>query len=411
MAATATKGREQRKRTATGRSRRPSLDRFYRYTLPPMVPGDFEFELTLLRPGLPSMGLDRVCESFEWNESSSEMTGRLTLHRPIVGVPASLPIERAHRVRCRVRWGGSWYELWTMRVQPPETAPEENGVTVTLRDDMDLLKRTRRDWSYRQTKHRRFGYFPEEMVRLVCKRAGIRVGAIAKGLHRVPSLHLKNATPLDVFRAAYKHEKEKSGRSFVIRLRDGKLEIVPLKRNPAVYVLADQIQMALLTQEPASETPATVLTGRGRVGSGKDARKVSYTDYDRRVVRRFGYVHHEKNYGRVSSVGELRVKVQRDLAKMLKVNLTANIQHAGIPFIRRGEGAKLDLPLEGFSGSQAFVYATTATHTVQGGTYQSAWNFTTDDPYVKLKEQAEREQRAAKRRQRKRSKPKVTGKA
>lgn len=406
-----TLGREQRKRTASARSRQPALDRFYRYTLPPEVPGEFTFELMLLRPHLPDFSLDRFCESFMWEESSSEMTGNLQLHRSDAADPASLPISRGDRVRCRVKWAGSWYELWTMRAKPPEVQLEENTVSVDLVDDMDLIKRTRRDWTFRPTKHRKFGYFPEEIVRIVCKRQGIKVGAIAKGKFRVPAMHLKNATPLDVFKRCYVHEKQKTGRSFVVRIRNGKLEIVPLKRNPLVYVLAKQIQTALITQEPASETPATVLTGRGRVGSGKDARKVAYTDYDREVVEKFGYVHNTKNYGRVTSLADLRGKVQRDLAKQLKVNRTATISHQGIPFIRRGEGAKLDLPKEGFAGKQAFVYATTATHNVQGSNYQSTWDFTTDDPYVKLKEEAEKEQRAEKRKERKRTKEKVAGKA
>lgn len=397
-----TLGREQRKRSPTARSRMPALDQFYRYTLPPITPGEFDFELTLLRPKLPPVNLDRFCESFMWEESSSEMTGNLQLHRPDAANPATLPIQRGQRVRCRVKWSGSWYVLWTMRVQPPEVQPEENNVSVNLVDDMDLIKRTKRDWSFRSTKHRRFGYFPEEIVRLVCKRAGIKIGAIAKGRHRVPSLHLKNATPLDVFKQAYSHEKVKTGRSFVIRIRDGKLEIVPLKRNPVVYLLAKQIRTALISQEPASEDPATVLTGRGRVGSGKDAKKVSYTDYDRAVVEQYGYVHNTKDYGRVESKTDLRGKVQRDLAKQLKVNRTATISHQGIPFIRRGDGAKLAFPKEGFSGAHAFVYATTATHNVQGSNYQSTWDFTTDDPFVKLKEEAEKDQREEKRKERKR---------
>lgn len=411
MPATKNKGRDQRKRSATGRARRPTLDGFYRYALPPIRPGDFNFELMLLRPGHPPFPLDRLTERFEWDESSSEMTGSLTLRRPRWDEPGSLPIERSHRVRCRVRWAGSWYVLWTMRCKPPEVAPEEGLVTVALQDDMDLIKRSRRDWSFRQTKHRKFGYFPEEIVRLVCKRAGIRVGAIAKGRYRVPKIVMKNASPLDVFKAAYAHERQKTGRSFVIRIRNGKLEIVPLKRNPAVYVLAKQIQTAMITQEPAQETPATVITGRGRIGSGKDAKKVSYTDYNRAAVRRLGYVHREKHYGRVESVGDLRGKTQRDLARALKVNRTVQVTHAGIPFIRRGEGAKIGMPKEGFSGRAAFVYATTASHAVQSGEYTSTWDFATDDPYVKLQAEAEKAQRDAKRRERKRSKPKVTGKA
>lgn len=406
-----TLGREQRKRTSSARSRLPALDNFYRYTLPPITPGAFTFELTLLRPRTKPLDITAFCESFTWNESSSEMTGNLQLHRPDPANPATLPIERGARVRCRVRWQGSWYELWTMRTKPPETQLEENSTSVDLLDDMDLIKRTKRSWSFRPTKRRKFGYFPHEIVRIVCKRQGIKIGAIAKGKHRVPAMTLKSASPLDVFKRAYAHEKQKTGRSFVIRIRDGKVEIVPLKRNPLVYLLGKQIQAALLAQEPGSETPSTVWTGRARLGKGKDAKKISFTHFDRKVVERLGYVHHEHSYGTVESRADLKSKVQRDLAKALKVTRTAQVQYAGIPFIRRGDGAKLELPREGFTGKDAFVYATTAAHTVQGNSYQSTWDFTTDDPYIVLKEQAEKEQRAAKRKERSRTKTKVAGKA
>jgi hypothetical protein len=404
-------GRQQRKRTPAARSRLPSLDHFYRYALPPMTPGDFTFELTLLRARQKPLDITINCESFTWNESSSEMTGNLQLHRSDPANPNTLPIERGASVRCRVRWEGSWYVLWTMRVKPPESQLEENSTSVDLLDDMDLIKRTKRAWSFRKTKHRKFGYFPEEIVRIACKRQGIKTGAIAKGKHRVPSITLKKASVLDVCKRAYAHEKQKTGRSFVIRIRDGKLEIVPLKRNPLVYILSKQIQSALLAQEAASETPATVWTGRARLDKGKDAKKISYTDFNRKVVAKLGYVHHEHDYGKVDSRADLKSKVQRDLAKALKVTRTAQVQYQGIPFIRRGDGAKLDLPGEGFKGKDAFVYATTAAHTVQGATYTSTWDFTTEDPFVVLREQAEKEQRDAKRKERKRTKTKVAGKA
>lgn len=70
MAAVKTKGREQRKRTKSGRARQPALDGFYRFALPPITPGDFTFQLTLLRPQQKAVSLDRMCESFEWEESS-----------------------------------------------------------------------------------------------------------------------------------------------------------------------------------------------------------------------------------------------------------------------------------------------------------------------------------------------------
>lgn len=411
MAQTKTKGREQRRQSKTAKARTPNLAHFYRYKLPPIRPGDFLFELTLLRARRPSLKLDTMLESFTWDESASELTGNLQLHRERPGQPASLPIARGQQVRCRVRWAGAWYVLWTMRTKAPEVQLDTNTVSVDLADDMNPLRRAKRDWSFRKTKRRPHGYFAHEVARIACRRAGLRARAVARGRFRVPGFTMKGRSALEPIKHAYAYERSKTGTQFVIRIRDGELEVVPLRRNAMVYVLGGEIISALLSQEPASETPATVLTGRGRVGSGHKARKVSYTDYDRKVVQQLGYSHREHDYGRVDSHSDLRSKVQRDLAKQLKVTRNAQVTASGIPFIRRGDGAELALPGEGYKGKNAFVFATTAAHTVQGSSYQSTWDFTSTDPFIALREEAAAAQRKRKREERKRTKTKAAGKA
>lgn len=384
---------------ARKKNKRPNLSRFYGFELPPVTPGDFEFDLALLRHGRPAFSLNRVVESFEWIDEESVLTGNVQLLRPDAEDPASLPIAHGHRIRCRVRWDSAWYELWTMRCEPPQTQLDTHTVSVSLKDDLDLLTRNIRKWSFRITKHRKHGFFCHEILRAVAKKEGIRLGSVAKGTVRMPKL-VGNLSALQVIQRAYQFERSKTGRRFVIRMRNGLLEVVPVRRNPMLYVLGPQIRTAMLTKTPASDHPATVIEGRGHIGKGKQAKKIRHTEYRRDLVGRFGYVHREKDYGRVDSAAELRSKVRRTLAQSVKVNTTPTVQHQGVPFIRRGDGCELDIPREGFKGKRAFVFVAAARHQVSGGVYTSEWDFTTEDPYVKLRDEMEKQQRAIKRRAR-----------
>lgn len=406
----ATSGREQRRKSKTATVRTPDLSRFYRYHLPPITPGEFEFELTLLRPRLPPISLDRMVETLEWIDEQAILTGSITAHRPDPEDPTTLPITRGHLVRCRVLWDGPKYTLWTMRCGAPQTEVDTGTVTIALKDDLALLDAGEQDWFFRKTKARTVGYFADEIAREVARRLGVRVRQVAQGTVR-QTLVKKHASGLEVLKAAYQKETSSTGRSFVIRLRDGQLEVVPLARNPAIYVLESQIQTALITQKAGRSVPTTVLTGKGHIGKGSDAQKVSYTEFDRRIVDLYGHVPNTKHYGHVDSHAQLRAFVKRDLAKELRLNDTVTIQHQGIPFIARGDGVEIRLPREGYSGENGFVYATRADHTVQAGTYQSTWDFTLTDPFLAaLKAEGDaKNKRAAKRIQRRRPKIAVSG--
>lgn len=374
-------GREQRRKSVTAQSRTPDLSKFYRYHLPSITPGEFEFDLDLLRPRQPPLSLNRLVDTFGWDDEQSVLTGSLTAYRPDPERPITLPVTRNQLVRCRVRWDGPTYELWTMRTAAPQIQVDTGNVQIDLTDDLAKLDTGKRDWWFRRTKHRKHGYTCDEIARVVCSELGVAAGELTKGTARV-EIKMRNATGLAVLRAAYQKEKASAGRSFVIRMRQGSLQILPLARNPVAYVLADQIQTALIAQKKGGAQPVTVLTGRGHVGSGKRAKKVSYTAFDRQVVRALGYVPHTKDYGRVDSHADLRGQVTRDLAQGLRLNDTITISHAGIPFILRGDGVQIRLPAEGYSGQQGFAFCTRANHTVQAGVYTTDWDFTLNDPFL-----------------------------
>lgn len=405
MAATKSTGRETRRYSATAQARTPDLNRYYRNNLPPIHPGEYEFDLTLLRPQLPALSLNPMVEILSWVDEQAILSGSITAKRPDPESPPTLPVERGHLVRCRVRWGDTTFGLWTMRASSPQIQVDTGDLTVALQDDMALLDAGGQDWIFRTTKHRTFGYFADDIAHTVARRLGVGIGALAKGTVR-QTLIKRNATGLDVIRAAYQHEKDKTGRSFIVRLRNAKLEVVPLARNPQLYVLEHEIQTALITQKAGSKVPTTVLEGRGHIGKGKDAKKISFTAYDRAIVSRFGYVKNTRDYGHVTSHAELRAAVKRDLAQGLRLNDTVTISHQGIPFIARGDGAQIKLPAEGYTGDQSFVFATRADHTVQAGVYTSSWDFTLSDPFLALlaADKKAAAARAKKREQRKRPK-------
>lgn len=410
-------GREERKRTPEGRTRRPQLTRFYRNPLADVVPGAFEFRLTALRGGqTASLDIGTTVESFAWEDSEESLTGSLTFQRPDPGDAASFPIGNGHRVRCEVRWAGTWYELWTMRVQPVSGLNLGfGGGSLDLIDDLDLINRNRRHWVYKKSRRRPRGWWGHDILRHAAAREGVKLGRVAECKFRAKKIDMRGSL-LDLIKEVYAHEREKSGRRFVIRMRDGLVELLPLQRNKILYELRETIEEATVSQEQGGgDGPVyTVIHGRGKIGKGKGAKKVRHTEYRRDVVNRLGFVMREKDYGKVDSLGDLREKCQRDLAKGIRVKHTASLSFPGIPFVRRGDGMRWLTDEEHWHGAtsetrdRGFVYVRSASHQVGAEGYTTSVEVVQEDPYVKDQERREKEAREkarARRRQRRRGDP------
>lgn len=374
----------------------PNLEREYGRTLPAVFPGQWDFRLDLLRVGAEPLRIDDVAETFAWEDSGAVLTGSISLQRPYGA--ASLPVGVGHRVRCQVRWKGGWYTLWQMRVQPFSVDLTSGALDVPLSDDLVQLTRNRRRWSFRKTKRRPRGWYAHEVAREVARRSGVEVGSLARGSHRIGRLVRKNATDLDILRAAYGREREKSGVRFVIRMRDGKLEVLPLRRNQALIVLREQIEEALV-ELTGHARPVTVIRARGHVGKGSGAKKVTFTAYDGAILRRFGRSEDEKDYGRVDSEADLRARARRDLARRVRIKRTATLTVPGIPFIRRGDLAQWVTTEPGWSGSstlsrdRSYVYVTSASHAVSAAGYALTLSVVQDDPYLADQKRQDREAR------------------
>lgn len=393
-------GRLERARSHEGRTRKPALTELYKRRLPPITPGEFAFEWVLLRGrGNEAINITSATESCEWVDEGPVLTGSIALKRPDPDDPRSLPVARGHQVRCRVWWRDAWYELWTMRCSEPETDLTEGRLSVELTDDLDLVRGHVREWTYRKTKRRKNGWRPHLLARDVLRVCGARPGQIAE----VKSVWVRRVvgwmSALDALTKAYEVAHKETRIRYVIRMRNGRVDIVPFRRNPIMYELHDLLVDALLRREGVAR-PTTVITGRGKVGKGKAAKKIEHTEYRRAVVQRLGYVHREKNYGRVDSRADLVKQVKRELAKELKLRPSATLSVPGVPFIGRGDATMVELPAEGFEGEQAVVFTTRVAHSVDGQTYRTDLDVGSTDPYEKYREQREKELRDKKRKQR-----------
>lgn len=390
-------GQHERRRSHSGRTRLPDVRALYRHQREPIEAGNFEYGFTLLGR-THAVPLGKLVEGASWADESATLTGSLVVRRPDPEVPSSLIIAKGDRVRCSVQWRGRFRRLWTMRVQDPSTDPVNGTVSFDLIDDLIMLTRNRRDWMLRKTKRRKRGYYLHEVVEEVGRREGVKLGRVARGTKRF-ELKKKNASALDVLRAACQKEQDASGVRFVIRMVDDHLDVLPYGRNPLLYQLGEGKVEGVTLEQTSADRPVTVIEARGHIGKGKKATKVRATVFDRSHVRRFGRVVEERHYGKVASRADLMSHARRDLAKAVRVKRTGTLSHRAIPFIRRGDGIRWPNNEPGWYGKaqhsrdRTFSYVTSASFALSGADQTMDLSVTQEDPFFKDQERLDKERR------------------
>lgn len=411
------KGRKERENSSAGQLRAPNLKAIYTRQLRDISAGDFDFRVVLIRTDKTGddreMILDRATTAINWTEESPVLSGSVTLHRPAPLAVNALPIRESHRVRLLVRWGGEWFQLWELKVTAdPEPTGSTGDLVVSLADDLAALRNNERDWEFKKDKHRPDGWAPEEIVAYVARKEGVKLGKIAKGAARIKKLKL-TGSGLEVIMRAYAQERRKTNRQFVVRFRDGRLEIIPVERHEILYeVKNNEIDYTTATGAPKKKKPTTVIEAKGRIGKKKIEAKV----FKREALKRLGLSTEEKSYGKVDSKKQLIERAQRDLADELIVKRTATMQIPGIPFIQRGDTLHWVTEEPGWSGpskgthDRGFAYVTGVTHNVNPGDFQTSLTLSQVDPYLADAEKSAQEDRDKKKPKRDKNRKKAESK-
>lgn len=375
---------------------------------PPLRLAEQEFRVTALRPGLGALSLDGIAETVEWTDGSDDpggdlndfvvMTGQLTIRRPL---DRDITLKNGHVIKLDVQWGGKWTEVWRMRVwDTDESAGSDGTWTLDLSDDMRQLGISRDNWRYKRGKtKRRHGWRYHEIVLDVCRRYGVPVGTLVKGSRRINHLVHHGTSPIDVIKTAVDLERSWSGRKLVITWRDGKLNVLPLRRQASLYELGGQLITADVATERRGDL-ATSLTARATVRRGKKRTHLKYEYTNPAAKRQFGLIHDQVTFHGIDSRGELRDRAKRSVAKRIVLRPTISATHAGIAFLRRGDAVQVQLPDQGISGAAGIVFCQQITHTVSAGTYTMDLTLNTTDPLdprevQKAKDKAARLRKAA----------------
>lgn len=376
----------------------PDLSNFWKHALPPMTPGDFDFEVSVRKAsGTRWVNLDPLVQTVEWQEQEATPGATLTLARPDIDDPSSMPVQAGMDVMLRTLWEGDWYKLWTMRAEQPQEARTGNA-TIALLDDMDLVRRTERDFVFRAP-HSSPGYTCDEITKMVCEKINVPHGHLVKGKRRIRRVIHPNTSALSVITWAYGLEHARTGIRYFPRMENGRLCVYPYRRNSTLYVLGDMLT-EVDNQPLGSPRPVTIITGKAHIGSGKKTRHVEYTGFVEAAVRKFGAVHRDRDMGRVEDMADLRERVKRALASQLRVAHAGTFTTPGIPFIRRGDGVELKLPEFRWTGRQRFTFVAGIQHVVAPGAYTSALTVASTDLFANYRRALEAQQRAKKRKAR-----------
>jgi len=386
---TKTTGREQAKNSSTGRLRQPDLTKRYKYKQPEIDLDSQQFRTTFIRPDRTPKNLlaDGLIESLEWRSEGGDpvLQGTVTLHKE---EDEPMLVHEGHVLRLDVFWQGKWVELWRMRLYDEQTTLA-GSTTFALADDMRILQESVDYFHYTKTKHggKPKGWLCHQVVRDIARRYHIPLGQVAAGKHHITDLS-GEMSPMQAIQKAYAIERRGSGHRFVMRWQAGKLNILPMKRNPFLYVLKDAIRDATISKAERDEGFATAVTVRASVkkhGSRKH-RTLVYQYVNKAAVKKEGFVHKVLNGSGVKDEQDARTKAKRYIAKhSVRQRTITGLQHQGIAFVRRGDAMWVSIPEYGFTGKQAIAFVSAGTWTLSGGSFTMSLDFSFDDPFKTAK--------------------------
>jgi hypothetical protein len=331
--------------------------------------------------------------SCTWDDGTAVLTGSLT-----TGIPAFLTedpevrLQAGDRVACYASVaGGGYRHIWTMRVYRPEYHAADRQRTYQLANDLDLLRQSEDNFWFKKDKKHPHGWTGPQIIREVCKRYGVPVGAIygsSRSLTKGSPIRVKLGSPLEVIRQVVWRERKRFKRRLFIRWDKGKLYVLPLRRSRSLIALGTTLIDAMLAQE-MEEQFATAITihalpefklAEDAAGTKSKLSKM-HLYLESPVSRRlYGFVHRVVWSPDAKTTTLLRKEGLAYLRAAAKPKKTLTLTHAGMPFLRRGDAIRV--AIGGRALRRQIVWASHIVHQVSAEGYTVEIEVTFDDPYI-----------------------------
>lgn len=361
--------------TAAARRRDAPRDEWRRRASPLRV-GQDRLRFFVVVPGGRDRELGEECTSVRWDDVGMELTGSMAL----VIEPREAGIAEGAKIRAE--WSPSedapFQRLFTLKLGTAARGIAGATWDSELSSTLTLVRRSRMNFSYRRDRSHPRGWTCDQIARDVCRRAGIPVGKLAAGTHRIRNLTQRNADPLDVLIKAYRMERVANGRRYFISW-DGRINITALKRSTYLLDVLPMVLDGTYTQERKPEF-ATVLNVRATVRRGKRTRRqIRVQVRDAAGVARDGVIVRTVHPPNIDDEAEARAWARRSLASRLTLKRTLEVQLPLMPRVKRGDALRVRWPVEGLD---QVVFVQSASHEWTPGAGTTTIQLRFDDPFA-----------------------------
>lgn len=323
--------------------------------------------------------LGGVLTSVLWNDASMELSGSMEAVAPL----SKMKLNDGARIRCLYAPSvdAAFKQLWTMSLGGEDELTRGmagDSLSGNLASTLGRYRAVSMDFSYRKGKGHPLGWTCDEIAVDVARRAGIPIGKIARGTHRIKNLVRKKANPIDVILLAYRQEREATGRRFFGGW-NGALSITVLTRSSELL----EVMPVLIDASYATtrrEDFATVLNVRATAKHGnRKSRKIRVRVVDNDAVKLFGPISKSVSPKNIDSEAEARewghTSLRRRLSRKREMTLTLPL----MPTIRRGHAL---LVYWKDVGLNQVVFVRAAAHEWTPGVGTTTITVRFDDPYV-----------------------------
>lgn len=253
-------------------------------------------------------------------------------------------------------------------------------MSIALSSALDPMMRSKVAWNFHKGKSKPTGWDAAEVTRAVCKRFGVKIGALPKATYKSARLVEKSMSGYDMLTKVWTRERHHTGRRYDIDISRGTVEIREVREPQYMLLLGAAIADATLNQSLSGIASAVVATATHKKKGSKKATKLRVRVVDAGRRARYGYIVKTLHApASIDSLAELRRWAKERLTQTFQSKQTVTFTHPGIPLVDRGDALRLYLPEADF---HQVVFVTDVRHDLSAGSYTMAITVGFDDPWA-----------------------------